>query len=133
MPCARRTSRTQQQHCNAEQEEGPRAPEPRQEGGDQDGRIEIAVGADGGALQPQQSRRRSLRAHADGASQNPARGPGGLVHEPHGGRRPSEFNLKVLQRFPEVGEEESERSLAIDLLLRFLRNTYLDRTLTRLW
>ncbi|EJK50925.1 hypothetical protein THAOC_29960 [Thalassiosira oceanica] len=88
------------QCCNAEQEEGPRAPEPHQEGGDQDGRIEIAVGADGGALQPQQSRRRSLRAHADGASQNPARGPG------------------------EVREEESERSLAIDLLLRFLRNVF---------
>ncbi|EJK66096.1 hypothetical protein THAOC_13000 [Thalassiosira oceanica] len=42
-----------------------------------------------------------------------------LVNHPH------DFILKALQRFPEVGEE-SERSLAIDLLLRFLRNVFVS-------
>ena len=35
-----------------------------------------------------------------------------------------EFCFKPLSRFPEVQEEASDRSLAIDLLLRFLRNIF---------
>ena len=37
-------------------------------------------------------------------------------------RHPRELNYRVLRYFPEVRKEESERSLAIDLLLRFVRN-----------
>ena len=37
---------------------------------------------------------------------------------------PIQLCFQPLSRFPRVQEEESERSLAIDLLLRFIRNTF---------
>ena len=42
---------------------------------------------------------------------------------------PIDLCLQPLSRFPEVAEEESERSLAIDLLLRFIRNTFVHDAL----
>ena len=38
---------------------------------------------------------------------------------------PVELCILSLMRFPKVREEESERSLAMDLLLRFVRNIFL--------
>ena len=39
---------------------------------------------------------------------------------------PVELCILSLMRFPKVREEESERSLAMDLLLRFVRSTFLQ-------
>ena len=39
---------------------------------------------------------------------------------------PVELCFQALSRFPRVVEEESERSLAMDLLLRFVRNVFLN-------
>ena len=40
------------------------------------------------------------------------------------GKRLVTLSIKLVTRFPEVREDESERSLAIDLLLRYVRNVF---------
>ncbi|EJK45511.1 hypothetical protein THAOC_35871, partial [Thalassiosira oceanica] len=97
---------------NAEQEEGTRTQESRQEGGDQDGRIEDAVGTYDKHRRAQQGRL-LLRAHAGGASQNPARGPCVM-----------KTCYRSVAPFPGVQKDDDERAMAIALLLRFLRNVF---------
>ena len=42
-----------------------------------------------------------------------------------------ELGFEAIMRFPEVVEEESERSLAINLLLRFMRNVFVHDSVTQ--